>query len=65
MILLIVIEKIETIRYIASGTTYEGDTAHNVKALTAYIDCMKPEDVIFILSPQYFIYYLNAYIHKY
>ena len=64
MILLIVIEQ-NYFRYIASGTTYDGDTAHNVKALTAYIDCMKPEDVIFILSPQYFIYYLNAYIHKY
>jgi hypothetical protein len=51
MILLIVIEKIY-FRYIASGTTYDGDTAHNVKALTAYIDCMTPEDVIFTLSPQ-------------
>jgi hypothetical protein len=51
MILLSVIEKIY-FRYIASGTSYEGDAAHNVKALTTYMDSMRPEDVIFTLSPQ-------------
>jgi hypothetical protein len=46
-----VIEKIY-FRYIAPGTSYDGDVAHNVKAATTYIDCMRPEDVIFTLSPQ-------------
>jgi hypothetical protein len=58
-----VIEKIY-FSYIAPGTSYEGDVAHNLKAAIAYIDRMTPADVIFTLSPQYCIFYLNAYIQK-
>jgi hypothetical protein len=39
-------------RYVAAGTKYDGDVAHNVKAAAAFIDCMTPQDVIYILSPQ-------------
>jgi hypothetical protein len=46
-----VIEKIY-FRYIAPGTSYDGDVAHNVKAATAFIDRMTPQEVIFTLYPQ-------------
>jgi hypothetical protein len=50
-ILLIVTDKFDY-RHVAAGTKYTNDPGHSLEACNRFIDFMKPQDVIYILSSQ-------------
>jgi hypothetical protein len=50
--MLLIVNSTYYFRYVAAGTKYQGDPAHNLAATNTFLDRMAPDDVIYILSSQ-------------
>jgi hypothetical protein len=48
--MLLIVTSTYYFRYVAPGTKYQGDPAHNLVVVNAFVDRMTREDVIYILS---------------